>query len=76
MFCWLIFCRSFEAVCLKLHKALESLKELVGGNHRDLPSKDGLVQLLFMAIGVVNSVTHLKNTLFYSISFSKEYLSI
>ncbi|KAJ6307720.1 hypothetical protein OIU76_017504 [Salix suchowensis] len=48
--------KSFEAVCLKLHKALESLKELVGGNHRDLPSKDGLVQLLFMAIGVVNSV--------------------
>ncbi|KAJ7010148.1 hypothetical protein D5086_000576 [Populus alba] len=48
--------KSFEAVCLKLHKVLESLKELVGGNDNNFPSKDGLVQLLFMAIGVVNSV--------------------
>jgi hypothetical protein len=56
---------------LKLHKVLEILKELVGGNDNSFPSKDGLVQLLFMAIRVVNSVRHLKNTFFTQFHSSK-----
>ncbi|KAJ6347067.1 hypothetical protein OIU76_003713 [Salix suchowensis] len=48
--------KSFEAVCLKLQNALESLKALVRVDENGFPSKDGLVRLLFTAIGAVNSV--------------------
>jgi hypothetical protein len=71
------FCRSFEAVCLKLHNALESLKELVRVNENGFPSKDSLVRLLFTAIGAVNSVRHLKNifsTQFHSLRSIYRYI--
>ena len=58
------FCRSFEAVCLKLQNALESLKALVRVDENGFPSKDGLVRQLFTAIGAVNSVRHLKECFF------------
>uniref|UniRef100_A0A6N2JYH3 CPL3 ARM repeat domain-containing protein n=1 Tax=Salix viminalis TaxID=40686 RepID=A0A6N2JYH3_SALVM len=48
--------KSFEAVCLKLQNALESLKALVRVDENGFPSKDGLVRQLFTAIGAVNSV--------------------
>lgn len=56
LFIFLVYCRSFEAVCSKLEFTLESLRELV--NENNVPTKDALIQLAFSAIQSVHSVRH------------------
>lgn len=49
-----ICCRSYNAICSRLHCLLDSLREMVLGN--STPTADALIQLSFTAIQTVNSV--------------------
>ena len=60
-----MYCRSYDAVCFRLHCLLDSLWELVSEN--SVSRTEALIQLSFTAIQTVNSVRSLLLLLFFSI---------
>lgn len=63
--CWktydLIYflCRSFEEVCTQLHSSIEIFLKLL--QEKVFPGKDALIQRLYAALRIINSVRHPKN---------------